>query len=59
MEDSDSESPGAGPSLTFAFPYLDEKIREVIRNYGSVFPKLNWSSPKAGHPDDVLHPEND
>lgn len=26
---------------------MDEKIREAIKHYGSVFPKLNFSSPKV------------
>ncbi|KAF9468578.1 D123-domain-containing protein [Collybia nuda] len=30
----------------FAFPDLDAKIRESIQEYGAVFPKLNFSSPK-------------
>ena len=31
----------------FAFPDLDTQIRQVISEYGAVFPKLNFSSPKA------------
>ena len=31
----------------FAFPDLDAKIRQAIRGYGAVFPKLNFSSPKV------------
>ncbi|KAJ7175812.1 D123-domain-containing protein [Mycena filopes] len=30
----------------FAFPALDAQIRDCIKTYGSVFPKLNFSSPK-------------
>ncbi|KAE9404018.1 D123-domain-containing protein [Gymnopus androsaceus JB14] len=30
----------------FAFPELDEKIRAAIKDYGAVFPKLNFSAPK-------------
>ncbi|KAF7299091.1 hypothetical protein MIND_00857400 [Mycena indigotica] len=30
----------------FAFPELDDKIRECLRQYGAVFPKLNFSSPQ-------------
>ncbi|KAK7205947.1 D123-domain-containing protein [Myxozyma melibiosi] len=32
--------------FVMAFPELDQKIREVIDDYGSVMPKLNWSSPR-------------
>ena len=31
----------------FAFPDLDTQIRQAISEYGAVFPKLNFSSPKA------------
>ncbi|KAH7906499.1 cytoplasmic protein [Hygrophoropsis aurantiaca] len=30
----------------FAFPELDAQIRSTIAQYGAVFPKLNFSSPK-------------
>lgn len=30
----------------FAFPELDEKIRDAVSQYGAVFPKLNFSSPR-------------
>lgn len=42
----DSEDEPLETSSPFAFPDLDEKIRGVILDYGSVFPKLNWSAPK-------------
>lgn len=38
-EDDDAEE--------FAFPELDSRIREVVREYGAVFPKLNFSSPRV------------
>ena len=31
----------------FAFPEIDAKIRRAISDYGGVFPKLNFSSPKV------------
>lgn len=31
----------------YAFPELDRRIRECIAEYGAVFPKLNFSSPKV------------
>jgi hypothetical protein len=38
----------ASPSAQFAFPELDAQIRAAIEAYGGgVFPKLNFSSPKA------------
>jgi D123 len=50
--DSDFDADGSavdedeGPS--YSFPELDSRIREVIERYeGSVFPKLNWSSPQV------------
>ncbi|KAJ3537029.1 hypothetical protein NM688_g6748 [Phlebia brevispora] len=47
---SDNEDEGEEEAeeqeTTFAFPDLDAKIREVICNYGAVFPKLNFSSPR-------------
>ncbi|KAJ7644088.1 D123-domain-containing protein [Roridomyces roridus] len=41
-EDSDSDS----DTPHFTFPSLDSEIRACISTYGSVFPKLNFSSPK-------------
>lgn len=41
-EDEDSEE-----RRKFAFPELDAKIREAVEQYGAVFPKLNFSSPRV------------
>ncbi|OAX42331.1 D123-domain-containing protein [Rhizopogon vinicolor AM-OR11-026] len=41
-EDEDADAVGR----SFSFPDLDEQIRQTIREYGAVFPKLNFSSPK-------------
>ena len=30
----------------YSFPEIDAQIREAVSNYGAVFPKLNFSSPK-------------
>jgi hypothetical protein len=46
-QEPDEEDSDAPSKNIFAFPRLDEEIRTVIREYGSVFPKLNWSSPKV------------
>ena len=46
---SDDETT-ATPSTQFAFPELDAQIRAAIEVYGGVFPKLNFSSPKARSP---------
>ncbi|KAJ7254414.1 D123-domain-containing protein [Mycena haematopus] len=45
-EDSDDAEDEDGPRRRFAFPDLDARIRDCIRTYGAVFPKLNFSSPK-------------
>ncbi|KAL0960700.1 hypothetical protein HGRIS_005725 [Hohenbuehelia grisea] len=43
-DDSDGEAPSKPPR--YAFPELDAKIRACIKEYGAVFPKLNFSAPK-------------
>lgn len=43
--EDDEEEAVEGPR--YAFPVLDAQIREVIKDYGAVFPKLNFSSPKV------------
>jgi len=43
-EDSDAS---AVPSHRYSFPELDAKIRDVVKEYGGVFPKLNWTSPRV------------
>ena len=51
LEDHDidqvSDDEDTSPSKQYAFPELDAQIRAVINEYGAVFPKLNFSSPKA------------
>ena len=45
-DDEDTEEDAEeGPH--YAFPELDAQIREAIKEYGAVFPKLNFSSPKV------------
>ncbi|KAJ7147470.1 D123-domain-containing protein [Mycena crocata] len=44
-EEADSDDEGE-PLRRFAFPELDLQIRNCIKTYGAVFPKLNFSSPK-------------
>lgn len=44
-EDEDDDP----PRRRFAFPELDKKIRDAIVQYGAVFPKLNFSSPRASY----------
>ncbi|KAH8998686.1 D123-domain-containing protein [Lactarius akahatsu] len=48
LEDYDqhSDDEATSPSTQYAFPELDARIRTVIDEYGAVFPKLNFSSPK-------------
>ncbi|KZT60095.1 cytoplasmic protein [Calocera cornea HHB12733] len=43
-DESDEDEGEDGPSYTF--PQLDTSIRKAIADFGAVFPKLNWSSPK-------------
>lgn len=45
--DQDSDDEATNPSKQYAFPELDARIRAAIDEYGAVFPKLNFSSPKA------------
>lgn len=44
---SDEGDDDDGLQKNFAFPELDDKIREIIQAYGSVFPKFSWSSPQV------------
>jgi hypothetical protein len=44
-DDTDAEDHREGHH--FAFPELDAQIRECVKEYGAVFPKLNFSSPKV------------
>ncbi|KAJ3716977.1 D123-domain-containing protein [Lentinula raphanica] len=44
-EDDDEHDPDFDEN-TYEFPELDKNIRAVVREYGAVFPKLNFSSPK-------------
>lgn len=47
-EDESKNSDGSEPEdQHFSFPELDAKIRAAINKYQAVFPKLNFSSPKA------------
>ena len=47
-EDADHDSDSDEPRRTYAFPELDAQIRSAIKRYeGSVFPKLNFSSPRV------------
>ncbi len=41
------ESDGELPPPRYAFPELDDQIRRCIKEYGAVFPKLNFSAPKV------------
>jgi hypothetical protein len=48
---SDTDDEAASPATHYAFPELDAHIRAAIEAYGGgVFPKLNFSSPKARSP---------
>ena len=47
-DDGEEEGEDAEEGQRYTFPMLDAQIRQVIKEYGSVFPKLNFSSPKVG-----------
>lgn len=46
-EDGAGEGGEDGTALCYAFPALDTQIRACVREYGGVFPKLNFSAPKV------------
>lgn len=45
--DSSSQPGSEYGKERFAFPELDDKIRQAISEYEAVFPKLNFSSPRV------------
>ncbi|KAG7088486.1 hypothetical protein E1B28_012474 [Marasmius oreades] len=45
-DDEEAESDDEDENKQYSFPELDAKVRECIAEYGAVFPKLNFSSPK-------------
>jgi hypothetical protein len=51
-DDEDVEDAGEDTEGTahYAFPDLDARIRAAVKEYGGVFPKLNFSSPKVRIP---------
>ncbi|KAJ7601078.1 D123-domain-containing protein [Mycena floridula] len=46
LSDDEDDEPDSPTAPKFAFPELDEQIRACVKEYGAVFPKLNFSSPK-------------
>ncbi|KAI0689078.1 D123-domain-containing protein [Cytidiella melzeri] len=44
--DDDEDEESREPRRMFAFPELDAKIRVTVKQYGAVFPKLYFSSPR-------------
>jgi hypothetical protein len=46
-DDDDEEDREVEEGHRYAFPELDARVRQVIKEYGAVFPKLNFSSPKV------------
>lgn len=47
MDDSASEPESEHAKQHFSFPELDNEIRQAVSEYGAVFPKLNFSSPRV------------
>ncbi|OCH85741.1 D123-domain-containing protein [Obba rivulosa] len=46
VDPQDNEEDEGESRRQFAFPDIDAKIREMVSQYGAVFPKLNFSSPR-------------
>ncbi|KAF5389312.1 hypothetical protein D9757_003494 [Collybiopsis confluens] len=46
LSDDDEDDNDVPEQQVFEFPELDQKIRAAVKEYGAVFPKLNFSSPK-------------
>lgn len=46
-EDGEDDDEDDEARRKFAFPELDAKIRQAVKQYGAVFPKLNFSSPRV------------
>ncbi len=46
-EPDDEEEEEEDTAQRYAFPELDQQIRKAIEEYGAVFPKLNFSSPRV------------
>lgn len=46
-DDEEEVDTDAEEERHYAFPELDAQIRRIIKEYGAVFPKLNFSSPKV------------
>ena len=47
VSDDDDDKATSPAAKQYAFPELDAQIRAAIAEYGAVFPKLNFSSPKV------------
>lgn len=45
-EEDNEDSDESDSATKYAFPELDAQIRQAIADYGGVFPKLNFSSPR-------------
>lgn len=46
-DEDDEDSEDEGERRKFAFPELDAKMREAVKQYGAIFPKLNFSAPRV------------
>jgi hypothetical protein len=47
LDDDDGDADSDDARQRYAFPELDAQIRAAISEYGAVFPKLNFSSPRV------------
>jgi hypothetical protein len=46
-QNDDASQSSASDRPEFAFPELDLQIRGAIQEFGAVFPKLNFTSPRV------------
>ena len=46
-ESEDEEEYDEPVPRRYAFPEIDKQIRDCVKEYGAIFPKLNFSSPKV------------
>lgn len=44
VDDWSDDNEDDNESNSIEFPELEQKIRQILSRFGSVFPKLNWSS---------------
>lgn len=43
-----SAAPQDPDAPVYRLPKLNAAIRDAVKTYGAVFPKLNWTAPRVG-----------